>query len=76
MLHAMGSWGRGDMPHATATWGSTKLRASSWLAGLVGTPTCSVLGAQPVGMSPGGNISSFSAVVVGATIGMAVTATT
>lgn len=76
MLRSKASWGRGDMPHATATWGSTKLRASSWLAGLVGTPTCSVLGAQPMGMSPGGNISSFSTVVLGATMEMAVTATT
>lgn len=75
MLPAKASWGREDMPHATATWGSTEFRASPWLAGLVGTPTCSVLGAQPMGMSPGDDISSFSAVVLGATMGMAVIAT-
>lgn len=40
-------------------------------SGLVGAPSCPVVGAQPMGKMPGGNISSFSA--AGATMGMATT---
>lgn len=47
----------------------SKSRASS---GLAGAPSCPAVGAQPMGKTPGGNISSFSA--AGATLGMAATA--
>ena len=70
MLHAEVSWGpRRALPRAAARRSvRLSIRASS---GLAGAPSCPVVGAQPVGKTPGGNVSLFSA--AGATMGMAVT---